>query len=125
MIIKMKKNNYKQYQNVEQSLIINKNLSPAQLGVLIRLLSLPDEWNFSVIKFAKLYNISEYSLRRDLNNLESLGYISIPHKGVLTVRTSSNDVFFSLLQQNQKPMSSHTPLSFVHRAVKHKKRYYI
>ncbi len=77
MIIKMKKNNYKQYQNVEQSLIINKNLSPAQLGVLIRLLSLPGDWNFSIKQFAKLYRTSEYLLRKDLKQLELLGYVSI------------------------------------------------
>ena len=77
MILKLKKQNYKQYQAVEQSLIVNKDLSPAQLGVLIRLLSLPDSWNFSIKQFAKLYNTSEYILRKDLKQLELLGYVSL------------------------------------------------
>ena len=77
MIVKLKKQNYRQYQTVEQSLIINKDLSPAQLGVLIRLLSLPDEWNFSIKQFAKLYSTSEHVLRKDLKQLELLGYVSI------------------------------------------------
>ena len=53
----------------------DSRLSPEQLGFLLKILSLPDDWNFSVSGTARLCGITVRKVRTLLSQLEKLGYL--------------------------------------------------
>lgn len=67
--------NPKQYTIVPQDLLRDSNLSARDLGLLVKLLSLPPTWRFSVAGLTTLFRDGRRSLSSALEDLERLGYL--------------------------------------------------
>ena len=63
-----------QYTVIDQSIFKDKTLSNKALGMLCRMLSLPDEWEFSVEGLSKLSSDGISAVRSALSELEKAGY---------------------------------------------------
>ena len=97
------RNKTQQFTVVAQSLIRDDRLALKDLGLLVRLLSLPDNWEFNE---RGLYSIFEQdgkaSIRTGLKNLERLGYLKRVQKhenGRFT------NIEWSIYDTPQKPCS--------------------
>lgn len=65
-----------QYTNVAGSILRNPELSLRDRGLLITLLSLPDDWEFSVAGLQQILKLDgKYSIMESLKHLEQLGYL--------------------------------------------------
>lgn len=60
---------------VPNEIFMDRRLDDKTLGVLCRLLSLPEDWNFSITGLTKITNSGRDSVRVSLNKLEELGYL--------------------------------------------------
>lgn len=72
------RNKTQRYTIVSQSLVQDGRLSNKALGCLVRLLSLPDNWEFSIeglLSIEMFRQDGRDALRAQLNQLEELGYI--------------------------------------------------
>ena len=58
---------------VPNEIFMDRRLDDKTLGVLCRLLSLPEDWNFSITGLTKITNSGRDSVRVSLNKLEELG----------------------------------------------------
>ena len=64
------------YSVVLQSITTDTRLSLEDLGLLVKLLSLPDNWEFSEKELQKIFaNDGLDSIRTSLKNLEKCGYL--------------------------------------------------
>jgi len=58
----------------------NPNLSNAEVGLLLRLINLPDTWQYTDVGFCKVYyEDGRSALRSQLKSLESKGYVQRIH----------------------------------------------
>ncbi|MDO4650673.1 MAG: DUF6017 domain-containing protein [Eubacteriales bacterium] len=65
-----------QYVNVYKDILKNNKLSLRDRGMVVTLLSLPDNWNFTISGLSKIIPDGKSSIRVSLARLEKLGYIS-------------------------------------------------
>jgi hypothetical protein len=65
-----------QYVNVYKDILKNHNLSLRDRGMVVTLLSLPDNWDFTISGLSKIIPDGKSSIRASLANLEECGYIS-------------------------------------------------
>lgn len=65
-----------QYVNVFRDILTNNALSLRDRGMVVTLLSLPDNWDFSVAGLSKIIPDGKSAIRASLANLEELGYLS-------------------------------------------------
>lgn len=73
----LRKSNKERYTTILQSITMDKRLSLKDLGLLVKLLSLPDNWNFSEKGLAKiLEQDGQTSIRTAIKNLEEYGYLT-------------------------------------------------
>ena len=64
------------YTNISNNILRNQELSLRDRGLLVTLLSLPDNWKFSVAGLAEiLKSDGKHTIRAGLNNLENMGYL--------------------------------------------------
>ena len=75
------------------SIFKDKNLSYKELGLLVQLLSLPDNWEFNVKGLAKIHKDGEDSVKTGLNQLEKYGYLTREQKRDDKGKMSSSDYF--------------------------------
>lgn len=75
------------------SIFKDKNLSYKELGLLVQLLSLPDNWEFNVKGLAKIHKDGEDSVKTGLNQLENYGYLTREQKRDDKGKLSSSDYF--------------------------------
>ena len=66
---------------VSNRLILDTRLKLADLGVMVRLLSLPDGWDMSISGLANAWGVGRDTVIRRLNNLERHGYVSMFRPG--------------------------------------------
>lgn len=72
----LRKNNKERFTTVPQSILRDKNLSLKEMGLLIKMLSLPDDWEFSEKGLFTLFdNDGKTSIKNGLKRLEELGYL--------------------------------------------------
>lgn len=72
----LRKANKKKFTVIDSDIIRDDNLSLKDLGLLIRLLSLPDNWEFSENGLMVIFKKDKQgSIRTGLKNLEELGYL--------------------------------------------------
>ena len=72
----LRKSNKERYTTILQSITTDSRLSLKDLGLLVKLLSLPDNWNFSERGLAKiLEQDGQTSIRTAIKNLENYGYL--------------------------------------------------
>ena len=70
------RNKTQQFTTVAQNVIRDENLALKDLGLLVSLLSLPDNWEFSERGLYAIFpNDGQNSIRTGLKNLERLGYL--------------------------------------------------
>lgn len=72
----LRKQQKNQYTVIDQSIFKDKTLSNKALGMLCRMLSLPNEWEFSVEGLATLSTDGVSAVRSQLNELEEHGYLT-------------------------------------------------
>lgn len=65
-----------QYVNVFRDILTNNALSLRDRGMVVTLLSLPDNWDFSVAGLSKIIPDGKSAIRASLTSLEKLGYLS-------------------------------------------------
>lgn len=65
-----------QYVNVYKDILKNNSLSLRDRGMVVTLLSLPDNWEFTISGLSKIIPDGKSSIRASLKHLEELGYIS-------------------------------------------------
>lgn len=65
-----------QYVNVYKDILKNHSLSLRDRGMVVTLLSLPDNWEFTISRLSKIIPDGKSSIRASLTHLEELGYIS-------------------------------------------------
>ena len=72
----LRKNNHERYTVVNNDCICDDKLSLKALGLLVRLLSLPDNWEFSEEGLTKIFKKDgQSSIRTGLKELEEAGYL--------------------------------------------------
>lgn len=71
----LRKQQKSQYTVIDQSIFKDKTLSNKALGMLCRMLSLPNEWEFSVEGLATLSTDGVSAVRSQLSELEEHGYL--------------------------------------------------
>ena len=62
--------------NVYKDILKNHSLSLRDRGMVVTLLSLPDNWKFTISGLSKIIPDGKSSIRASLTHLEGLGYIS-------------------------------------------------
>ena len=62
--------------NVYKDILKNHSLSLRDRGMVVTLLSLPDNWEFTISGLSKIIPDGKSSIRASLTHLEGLGYIS-------------------------------------------------
>lgn len=65
----------KQYTNVDSRIFRDMNLKIKDRGLLTTLLSLPDNWEFSVMGLSKILPDGYNTIQNSLNRLETFGYL--------------------------------------------------
>lgn len=63
------------YTTIDNNIFKNKNLSNKATGLLCLMLSLPDDWNFSIEGLVNLKKDKDTIVRSGLKELEKLGYL--------------------------------------------------
>lgn len=71
----LRKHNRKSYTVIDNDVFRDSELSNKALGMLCRMLSLPDGWEFSVRGLSKLSNDGVDGIMSQLNELEKRGYL--------------------------------------------------
>jgi hypothetical protein len=71
----LRKHNRKSYTVIDNDVFRDSELSNKALGMLCRMLSLPDGWEFSVRGLSKLSNDGVDGVMSQLNELEKRGYL--------------------------------------------------
>lgn len=71
----LRKQQRAQYTVIDNTIFRDKELSNKALGMLCRMLSLPDGWEFSVMGLAALSNDGKSAVMSQLDELEELGYL--------------------------------------------------
>ena len=72
----LRKNNKEQYTTVPQDLLRDERLSLKDIGLLVCMLSLPDNWKFSENGLEAIFkNDGQASIRTGLKKLEEAGYL--------------------------------------------------
>ena len=65
-----------QYVNVCKDILKNSSLSLRDRGMVVTLLSLPDNWDFNIAGLSKIIPDGKSAIRSSLANLEQMGYLS-------------------------------------------------
>ncbi len=65
-----------QYVNVCKDILKNSSLSLRDRGMVVTLLSLPDNWDFNITGLSKIIPDGKSAIRSSLANLEQMGYLS-------------------------------------------------
>lgn len=71
----LRKHQRAQYTVIDNTIFRDKELSNKALGMLCRMLSLPDGWEFSVMGLATLSNDGKSAVMSQLDELEEHGYL--------------------------------------------------
>lgn len=71
----LRKANKKRFEIIDHALIRDERLSLKGLGLLIKLLSLPDNWEFSEVGIAAAFRATRDIIRPILKELEEIGYL--------------------------------------------------
>ena len=73
----MRVNRNKNYTTMSNTHLRDKNLSLKAKGLLSTILSLPDDWNYSISGIVSICKENESSVKSGLNELKEAGYMVI------------------------------------------------
>ena len=89
------------YTCISNDIIMDKRLSLAARGFFTAVLSLPDDWDFSVNGMARLVGVNKDTALRYIRELEELGYVRIESKDEIGRYARKSYTFFeSTVPQN-------------------------
>ena len=71
----LRKNNKQKYTTILHDITLDPNLSLKDLGLLVKLLSLPDDWDYSISGLADICKENETVIKTALRELQQFGYI--------------------------------------------------
>ncbi len=92
------------YTCISNDIIMDKRLSLAARGFFTAVLSLPDDWDFSVNGMARLVGVNKDTALRYIRELEELGYVRIESKDEIGRYARKSYTFFeSTVPQNTSP----------------------
>ena len=95
------------YTCISNDIIMDKRLSLAARGFFTAVLSLPDDWDFSVNGMARLVGVNKDTALRYIRELEELGYVRIESKDEIGRYARKSYTFFeSTVSQNTAPQHS-------------------
>ena len=75
-----KKVRHNNYTTISNDIFRDKRLSLKALGLFCRMMSLPDDWNYSLSGLAALSRDKIDSVRSAVNELRDLGYLDVKRK---------------------------------------------
>lgn len=100
----LRKNNKERYTTIPMEIIRDERLSLKDIGLLVSMLSLPDNWEFSENGLEKIYkNDGQTSIRTGLKNLEKYGYLSRIRTRNANGKIASVDWYLYEKPQAEKP----------------------
>lgn len=82
-----------QYEKISQHIMRDKNLSLAERGMLLTLLSLPNDWNFSIKGLCAIIPDGKAKISATLNSLIDKGYVSRKQGRAGKGKFDSTDLF--------------------------------
>lgn len=95
------------YTCISNDIIMDKRLSLAARGFFTAVLSLPDDWDFSVNGMARLVGVNKDTALRYIRELEELGYVRIESKDEIGRYARKSYTFFeSTVPKNTAPQHS-------------------
>lgn len=95
------------YTCISNDIIMDKRLSLAARGFFTAVLSLPDDWDFSVNGMARLVGVNKDTALRYIRELEELGYVRIESKDEIGRYARKSYTFFeSIVPKNTAPQHS-------------------
>ena len=95
------------YTCISNDIIMDKRLSLAARGFFTAVLSLPDDWDFSVNGMARLVGVNKDTILRYIRELEELGYVRIESKDEIGRYARKSYTFFEgTVPQNTAPQRS-------------------
>lgn len=95
------------YTCISNDIIMDKRLSLAARGFLAAVLSLPDDWDFSVNGMARLVGENKDTVLRYIRELEELGYVRIESKDEIGRYARKSYTFYeSTVPKNTAPQRS-------------------
>lgn len=68
------------YTTISNDLIQDTRLKPYDLALMVKMLSLPDTWEFSASGLSIALNLERHAVSKSLKRLEGLGYIERPQQ---------------------------------------------
>ena len=100
----LRKCNKEKYTTILHSITTDTRLSLKDLGLLVKLLSLPDNWNFSEKGLEQiLEQDGQVSIRTAIKNLEKCGYLKrVRVRGEKEKWLVWNGIFLKSRKKNQK-----------------------
>ena len=100
----LRKNNKEKYTTVPMHILRDDNLSLKDIGLLVSMLSLPDNWEFSENGLEAIYqNDGRDSIRTGLKKLERCGYLERVRKRGKDGRITSVEWYLYETPQTEKP----------------------
>lgn len=87
------------YVNVSKNILTDHKLSLKDRGLLITLLSLPDNWDYSLAGLEKILPDGKAAIQTSMNHLIELGYVS-----KLQTRTSKGKFGGNDIEVHEKPI---------------------
>lgn len=89
-----------QYVNVYKEILKNPSLNLRDRGMVVTLLSLPDNWDFNIAGLAKILPDGKCCIRASLDRLEQLGYLTKEQD-----RTEKGTFGRNILEIHETPLS--------------------
>jgi hypothetical protein len=100
----LRKDNKERYTTIPMEIIRDERLSLKDIGLLVSMLSLPDNWEFSENGLEKIYkNDGQTSIRTGLKNLEKFGYLKRIRTRKANGKIGSVDWYLYEKPQSEKP----------------------
>lgn len=100
----LRKDNKERYTTIPMEIIRDERLSLKDVGLLVSMLSLPDNWEFSENGLEKIYkNDGQTSIRTGLKNLEKFGYLKRIRTRKANGKIGSVDWYLYEKPQSEKP----------------------
>ena len=95
------------YVNVSKEIVMDRSLNLKDRGMLLTLLSLPDNWNFTAAGLAKILPDGKAAIYSSLDNLQKVGYLT-KEQG----RGAGGVFGANIIEIHEKPCSPFTDFPF-------------
>ena len=95
-------NKTKDYTTISNNCFKNKEMSLKAKGLLSLMLSLPENWNYTVSGLVSICKESETSIKSTLNELKKFGYLTITKKKPNETSSGRFEYEYNIYEKPQK-----------------------